>query len=136
MYRCRDHIVWSSRLCLLSLVAALLMASIPGVGVLYIALPVSYLTVYMGLLNPTRDRIVLSGDYSYGIYLYGFPIQQALIAASPLFLTWYCNMLAAVPLTIVLAALSCWLIEKPALGKRAILKRLERRVLAFQGLPP
>jgi len=136
MYRCRDHIVWSSRLCLLSFVAALLMACIPSVGVLYIPLPVSYLTVYMGLLNPTRDRIALSGDYSYGIYLYGFPIQQALIAVSPLFLTWYWNMLAAVPLTIVLAALSWWLIEKPALGKRDILKRLERGVLAFQGLPP
>lgn len=54
------------------------------------------------------------GDYSYGLYLYAFPIQQALVARWPeiapldLFGT-------ATLLTLVCACLSWHLIEKPAL---------------------
>ncbi|MGO8847677.1 MAG: acyltransferase family protein [Methylocella sp.] len=130
MYRCRDRIVWSGRLCLVSFVVTILLLSIP-VGIRFISLPVAYMTVYIGLLNPKRDKIILSGDYSYGVYLYGFPIQQALIAISPLFLIWYWNILAAAPLTIVIAAFSWWLIEKPALDKRDILNRVEDWYLAI-----
>jgi len=60
------------------------------------------------------------GDFSYGIYLYGFPVQQTLIhffKLSPL------GVLAvAMPITILLAALSWFLIEKRALGIKQYLK--------------
>ncbi|KPF78965.1 hypothetical protein IP88_02750 [alpha proteobacterium AAP81b] len=59
-------------------------------------------------------------DYSYGIYIYAFPLQQAAIAlgaATPL-----ANLALAFPLTVVAAGLSWHFIEKPALalkgGKR------------------
>lgn len=55
------------------------------------------------------------GDYSYGLYVYAFPIQQTIVHLQrdigPTALT-----LAAVPLTLALAAGSWHLIEKPALA--------------------
>ncbi len=56
-------------------------------------------------------------DYSYGIYLYAFPIQQILAGAMP----WagpYWLMLAAVPASWVAGYASWQLVEKPALAIR------------------
>jgi peptidoglycan/LPS O-acetylase OafA/YrhL len=49
---------------------------------LYPALLV-YITVFIGLTSFPKFRLLQSGDYSYGIYLYGFPIAQALVATVP-----------------------------------------------------
>jgi peptidoglycan/LPS O-acetylase OafA/YrhL len=54
-----------------------------------IAFPVAYMTIYLGLLNPGRQKLLLSGDYSYGIFLYGYPIQQAVAAFGPVMHEWY-----------------------------------------------
>ncbi|TQI72963.1 peptidoglycan/LPS O-acetylase OafA/YrhL [Bosea sp. AK1] len=63
----------------------------------------------------TRRSVEPAADLSYGVYLYGWPVQQALHALSPslgaVALLW--PSLAA---TVVVAALSWYLIEKPALG--------------------
>ncbi|MBN8827222.1 MAG: acyltransferase [Sphingobacteriia bacterium] len=41
----------------------------------------SYLVIYFARLNiPFISNFSRFGDYSYGVYLYGFPIQQALVA--------------------------------------------------------
>ena len=54
-------------------------------------------------------------DLSYGVYLYGWPVQQALHALFPslgaVALLW-----PSLAVTVVVAALSWYLIEKPALG--------------------
>ena len=42
-----------------------------------------YITVFIGLTSFPKNRFLQSGDYSYGIYLYGFPISQAMVAAIP-----------------------------------------------------
>ena len=66
------------------------------------------------LLRGTILQFNRLGDYSYGLYLYAFPIQQALVARwpeiAPLELFG-----AAGLLTLVCACLSWHLIEKPAL---------------------
>ena len=81
-------------------------------------------------------KIKLPGDYSYGIYLYGWPLQQALsemnISDSTLV-----NQLATMTLAVVAGALSWHLVEKPALllvrrldvvqGKSKFLTKLRRR---------
>jgi peptidoglycan/LPS O-acetylase OafA/YrhL len=54
-------------------------------------------------------------DYSYGIYIYGFPAQQAAIALG-LGLTPFTNIGWGIVIMLPLAALSWHLIEKPALG--------------------
>ena len=65
------------------------------------------------------------GDYSYGLYIYAFPVQQSLVARFPE-LTPGPLFLAAFAVTLVLAILSWHLIENPALG-------IKRRILSKQG---
>jgi peptidoglycan/LPS O-acetylase OafA/YrhL len=124
IYRYRDKIAWSGRLFLLALAASLALIVVPN-GVRFSALPIAYVTMYLGLQNPRRNKIVLSGDYSYGLFLYGFPIQQAIMAVSPALRHWYWNLLLAIPCAIVVATGSWWLVERPALAQRKHLKRLE-----------
>lgn len=61
-------------------------------------------------------RMTRKGDLSYGVYIYAFPVQQALI---PLSLTFsapaLANMLLALPITFLLAWLSWQYVEAPAL---------------------
>lgn len=57
------------------------------------------------------------GDYSYGLYLWQFPVQQCLVHAWP-GLTPFTLMLAALPITLGLAALSWHLVEARALTPR------------------
>ena len=55
------------------------------------------------------------GDYSYGVYIYAFPVQQSVVAlmpgVSPLAL-----LAIALPITVLLAVASWHLVESPALG--------------------
>ena len=63
----------------------------------------------------TRRSVEPPADLSYGVYLYGWPVQQALHALFPslgaVALLW-----PSLAITLVVAALSWYLIEKPALG--------------------
>ncbi len=70
----------------------------------------------------TRRSVEPPADLSYGVYLYGWPAQQALHALFPglgaIALLW-----PSLAVTLVVAALSWFLVEKPALGlKRRLLK--------------
>ncbi len=58
------------------------------------------------------------GDYSYGLYLYAFPIQQALVLLNRDITPWRLFALA-LPLTLAVAALSWHGVEKPALGLKS-----------------
>jgi peptidoglycan/LPS O-acetylase OafA/YrhL len=124
LYRYRDRIPWSLRLFLLAGAVSVALIFVPN-GVRFSALPIAYVTMYLGLRDPPRNKIVLSGDYSYGLYLYGFPVQQALMALSPALRHWYLNLLLAIPCAIVVATGSWWLVERPALAQRKRLKQLE-----------
>ncbi len=55
------------------------------------------------------------GDYSYGLYLYAFPIQQALAALLPGIGLWSMVVLATLA-TMLCAVMSWHLVEKPALA--------------------
>jgi peptidoglycan/LPS O-acetylase OafA/YrhL len=85
---------------------------------------VSYVIIYLGMIEFPRVPILQNGDYSYGIYLYGFPIQQALVAAFPA-LRGYGWML--LPLSVILtcacAMVSWHLIEKPSLGLKRLFEK-------------
>ena len=73
----------------------------------------TYVTVFIGLSPIPQFKFLKSGDYSYGIYLYGMPVTQALIATFPtlkgnLFLA----VLAALTTTLAFAVFSWHGVEK------------------------
>lgn len=61
------------------------------------------------------QRLKPKHDYSYGIYLYGFVVQQAVAAIFP-GLNSYASLIVAIPVTLFLAALSWHLVERPCLA--------------------
>ena len=103
--------------------AGILLAYIPGGD--FIAGPLAaYATVWLGLLNPSR-RWLRGADYSYGIYLYGFAIQQTIVNMVPLARLWWVNALISVPLVVLVGAFSWHVVEKPANRLRPQLARIE-----------
>jgi len=127
LYRAR--IVWSHGLGALALVLTLACLGAP-LGDYLAPLPATYLTVYLGLMHPHRIKVLFGGDYSYGIFLYGFPIQQAVVAAIGPH-EWYLNLLIAYPITLTLAVFSWRVVEKPALQWKSRLLDLESRVIGL-----
>lgn len=131
MYLFRQKIVWTHGFGLLSLFASLICLSIP-LGDYLAPIPVTYLTVYLGLMQPRKNQFLTSGDYSYGIFLYGFPVQQAVAAVlGPTGQHWYLNLLVSLPIIAMLAGFSWWCIEKPALRLRPWLLKLEDQTIRF-----
>lgn len=89
------------------------------------AFPTAYLTVYIGLTNPRKIGLLRGADYSYGLYLYGFAIQQAVAAVLPWSREWYWNLAISLPIACVFAAFSWHLVEKPALRLRGVLAKFD-----------
>lgn len=88
----------------------------PILAEIALALTLPYTVVSFGVARSAWIARVLHGrDYSYGLYLYGFPMQQLVArtfgAQSALF-----NAALAGALTLVCAALSWHLIERRALA--------------------
>ena len=123
-YKFREKIPWSGAIALICVVISVKLSVIPN-GMRFCGLPVAYFTIYLGLLNPPRNSILLSGDYSYGLYLYGYPVQQAVVAAAPALREWYWNLLFSVPLACIIAVGSWWLVERPCLRARFVLDKFE-----------
>jgi peptidoglycan/LPS O-acetylase OafA/YrhL len=63
--------------------------------------------------------LLRNGDYSYGIYLFGFPIQQTLVYFLPSeYRHGMIILLFGLPLTVAFAMLSWNIVEKPTLKLR------------------
>jgi peptidoglycan/LPS O-acetylase OafA/YrhL len=64
-------------------------------------------------------RVHLLGDFSYGVYVYGFPLQQLMVSLWP---RWSVreNQAAALAAALIMGAASWYLIERPAIrtGRR------------------
>jgi peptidoglycan/LPS O-acetylase OafA/YrhL len=82
------------------------------------AVPMMYCVVYLGMQRLPRLNLLPKGDYSYGIYLYGFPIQQTLIYVFPQLKVWWLLFPVSALATLALAMLSWHFIERPALAFR------------------
>jgi peptidoglycan/LPS O-acetylase OafA/YrhL len=125
VYKFRDKI--PANLPLLAISAVLTFACMANnVAERFAFIPVAYMTVYLGLLNPPRDKWVLSGDYSYGIYVYGSVIQQAVATFGAPVRHWYWNLLISTPIILLLAIVSWWFVEKPMLRLKRYLPDLEQ----------
>ncbi len=90
-----------------------------------------YVTVYLGVVKWPRFPPLETGDYSYGIYLYGFPMCQGVVAALP-DLRGHGMVLRGLALVLTIAfAVGSWhLLEKPCLRfKRVLTSKPEAAIL-------
>ena len=77
----------------------------------------TYVVLSFGLAQSRAgDWLTSKGDISYGVYLYGFPVQQGVSMLLPIaFLGPWVNFLIALPIVIVLSVFSWKLVERPVL---------------------
>lgn len=115
MYLYRDRIYLCDSLGLAALILVFVSPFIPGqFYIRLLALP--YLVIYLAFMKTKfAHKFSRPGDFSYGMYIYAWPVQQSIESASgnkigPMHLTLF-----ALPIILILAALSWHFIEKPSL---------------------
>lgn len=93
-----------------------------------------YCTLFVGVQAfPLFDKIA-AGDYSYGIYLYGFPVQQSVMHFIPSINTGVIVFLISFPITLGFAIVSWNLIEKPALKLKKYLQPAKATAIPASGI--
>jgi peptidoglycan/LPS O-acetylase OafA/YrhL len=104
--------------------AALTVASAP-LGVYHYVAPITcgYLVLWLGAALPFKN-FDKNADFSYGLYIYAFPVQQLLAV-----LNWRHHgagqfFLTSVALTLPLAVASYYLVERPCLRKKNLMLRM------------
>lgn len=119
-----------SRWLALSAAVLFIAAVATGNGHSLAALPVTYLLLWLGIVLPSAiGRVAAENDFSYGTYLYAFPVQQLLVVAGS-------HHLGVVPFTVLsivatapLAVVSWFAIERPA-SRLAIPRRVPLHIPA------
>jgi peptidoglycan/LPS O-acetylase OafA/YrhL len=127
-YKLRDTRIFDGRIAVLALAGLVLSVPLR----LFIPLfPVfgCYLALWLALSPRLRViPVARFGDLSYGIYIYGWPVEEAVIWLFGGRAAWWQIFLIALPAAAVLAFLSWHLVERPML----LLKPRSRRQLALQ----
>jgi peptidoglycan/LPS O-acetylase OafA/YrhL len=117
LYLWREWIPYNGWLFIVCMTLALNFLLSPGF--VYLALAaVSYCTVFIGLTTLKLPRLIVNGDYSYGIYVFGAPIQQSFAYLFPELREFYWNLLFCYPVIFLVAVASWNFVEGPALGFR------------------
>lgn len=116
LYFWRDRIPLDWRLAAVS--AAVLTASLHTGGFrLAFATFGAYLVIFLANAPSVRlPYLARKGDLSYGIYIFAWPVQQAVTYLLGPPLPWYGNVAVSLPVVLVLAGFSWHFIEKPALS--------------------
>ena len=125
LYLWRDRLRVSAAALACLVFGAFILARTPAYPVL-LFLAEAYGAIWLALGPLARGPFDPPADLSYGIYLYGWPIQQSLHALWPE-LSGPALLVPALALTLPVAALSWYGIERPALGLKA--RALGRRRL-------
>jgi peptidoglycan/LPS O-acetylase OafA/YrhL len=115
LYRLRDTRIFDGRIALLALAG--LVASVPlRQFILLFPLFGSYLALYLSL-HPRFPVIPAArfGDLSYGLYIYGWPVEEAVTYVSGGHIAWWALFPISLAISAALAFLSWHLIERPAL---------------------
>lgn len=121
IYQYRHEIPWRRDIALGGLALVLLAWATP-----YAYLVTSTVGAYVILAAGTSPRFggfSRRGDFSYGIYIWGMPVQQLAIMALPT-LTWWQHLGVAYPIVVLVGVASWFVVERPALSlKRLIAAR-------------
>lgn len=122
VYLYRFDIAYSHRSAVACLLFCLVIAAVgPLPGVLlnvFVTPALAYLTAYLGVSDLPELPLFNRGDYSYGIYLYGYPLQQSIVALWPCPGNVFLLFVISVPVTTAFAMFSWHAIERPILKLR------------------
>jgi peptidoglycan/LPS O-acetylase OafA/YrhL len=121
IFLCKSRIPYSGWFAALSFVISLLLIAHSGSSY-FAPFFVAYFVAYIGLQNFRRTALVDTGDYSYGIYLYAWPMQQTAIILLGIYNNWASNVVTALIMCVSLAMFSWHFVEKPVLRLKRMLK--------------
>lgn len=132
LYLYRDHLRWDWKIAF-GLLGLSLASARSDWWLLVHVLTLPYLTIYLAHLPvPRLSRFGKYGDFSYGIYIFSFPVQQLLMHWLAPDLSLATFMLVSLSLSLAMAVLSWHFIEAPALQlKRYLPKRKVRESVAI-----
>ena len=95
-----------------------------------LAAPLIYITVFLGLSKIPTPVFLRRGDYSYGIYLYGYPVQQAMVATFPRVTSIWLQTPMSLVCIFLFAMFSWHAVERPILQLRRRFSFVARERLA------
>ncbi|MGH7089200.1 MAG: acyltransferase family protein [Stellaceae bacterium] len=114
LWTLRTQPVFTARTAFLAL--ALLALSVPlRLFIPAFALAGGYLAIYLARIGRVHVSAARFGDLSYGLYIYGWPAEQAVTRTLGGAAPWWEVLALALPPTFALAFLSWHLVEAPAL---------------------
>jgi peptidoglycan/LPS O-acetylase OafA/YrhL len=125
LYQFRNVIPARWSLVALSVVIVLVASFLPNYR-LVAAVPLAYAIIVSGALIHNK-RLRLRTDLSYGVYIYAWPVQQLLVICGLGILNPFVFTIVSAAVTLPLAAMSWFIVEKPAMSLKS---RLMRRSMA------
>jgi peptidoglycan/LPS O-acetylase OafA/YrhL len=131
-YVLKEHITLS-RLFFWLFVIALLTAAIANKHSFFVVytLTIAYVLFYLAYVPSGLVRKYNQvGDYSYGVYIYAFPVQQSVAALIPGVSVLLMVLISAV-VTLLLAVFSWHFLERRALGLKGLYVGHTRRILTY-----
>jgi peptidoglycan/LPS O-acetylase OafA/YrhL len=112
-----------SPLAALGLWAIAILLSKTGIAIVPYLLALSYSTLVVAALPwPLLTHWGRFGDFSYGMYLFAFPVQQSIVHFAGPNLPLAANVALCFAITLVLAVLSWHFVERPALALKSAVR--------------
>lgn len=122
LYIWRSFVPVSGVLALGALIVVLVSMGQPIFPVV-LAVTLPYLVIYTAFAGTGRERFLRFPDISYGVYIYGFPIQQLVVMNFGGQMSFEFMMVASLAAAAVAGSLSWYGVEKPALTLKKHLSR-------------
>ncbi|MBD2857735.1 acyltransferase [Spongiibacter sp. KMU-158] len=115
LYVWRDRVVLSFPIFIVAVLAVVLSGNSQSLFMVFYTLLLPYIVLFLAYVpGGIVRRFNELGDYSYGVYIYAFPVQQSVAAAFPSISILGMTLISFV-FTLILAVLSWRFIEKRAL---------------------
>ena len=136
IYLFRRWIPLSSWICFVALCLVVVSSPIRPLFISLTYFSLGYLLIYLAFVpGGMLRKFNRLGDYSYGLYIYAFPVQQLLVAYAP-GISATELFFSAMMLTLPLAILSWHLLEKPMLDRKPLQSRPSMETYRFnQSIP-
>lgn len=128
LYKLRATRIFDARLALLALLGLIVSVKL-HLFILFFPLFGAYLVLFLAL--DRRLPVIPAarfGDLSYGLYIYGWPVEQTIVRLHGGAAPWWLVFAIALPVTAAIAFASWHLVEQPALRLKT-----RRRLPAFAG---